>query len=648
MFTQFASRPEPFKDPLAQFTYVRTYSRFLPDKQRRETWFETAQRYCEFLVKAAARSGWALPEPLANEIFCAVYDHDVVGSMRLLWSAGPAAEMNNVTAYNCSFAAVNSPLVFDEALFILMCGTGFGGSVEYEYIEELPRIIKPRSGARIPDTHVIDDSREGWATALRQGIDRWYHGHDITYDFSRLRPAGARLRTMGGRSSGPEPLKRLLSFTRDKFRERAGRRLQTIDCADILCMVAEIVEMGGVRRSSEICLFSPDDPLMLKAKRGAFYNQHPYRKMANNSLAYDSRPSNTEFLNQWMELAEGGSGEPGLFIKSNARITAPRRDRWSSWGTNPCGEIVLRGDHPSGGGQFCNLSEAVLRPSDDAVSMARKIRLATIIGTIQSTLTSFPYLRPGWKENCEAERLLGVSMTGMADNASAFDPQILASLRQLAIDTNHEYAPLMGIAPSAAITCVKPSGTTSLTVGSASGMHRRWSQYYIRRQRISATDPLLQFARRVGIPCEPEVGQDPVTATTWVLSFPTKAPEGAKTRKDVTAIQQLDDWLKVKTYYCEHNPSCTVYVKQDEWISSAAWLDSNWSKIGGLSFLPFSDHVYRLAPYEEITEEQYNEMMRTFPAKFDFTQLAQFEKEDATFGGGNGCEGGLCELPTSA
>lgn len=639
MFEQYRYRPEPFQDALSRFIDVRTYSRYLPEQNRRETWFETVRRYCEYLFSVA---GDALDDATKHRIFLAVYDLKVLGSMRLLWSAGEAARQNNVTAYNCSFSAVNDPVVFDEALFILMCGTGFGGSVEYEYIEQLPRILKPKQS--IPDTHIVDDSREGWALALRQGIDRWYHGHDITYDFSGLRPAGARLRTMGGRSSGPEPLKRLIAFTRDKFRERAGRRLQTIDCADILMMTGESVEMGGVRRSSEILLFSPDDPLMLEAKQGAYYNQYPHRKMANLSMAFDERPRDAQLLHQWLALAKSGSGEPGIFIKSNARTTAPRRNRWGVFGTNPCGEIVLRGDHPLGGGQFCNLSEAIARPDDDYDTLRDKVEIAAILGTVQSTLTDFPYLRPGWKANCEEERLLGSSITGIADCPQLFDAELLGKLRDHAIAVNVDYAQRMGVNPSTAITCVKPSGTASQLVGSSSGLHARWSKYYIRRIRISVTDPLLAFLRTLGVPCEPEVGQDPTTATTWVLSFPVKSPDGAVTRDKVSVTEQLERWLTFKKHWCEHNPSCTIYVKDHEWIKTLAWIESHWNEVGGLSFLPSNDHVYRLAPYEEITEERYLELMTTFPKDIDYSLLSAFENDDNTSGGGSGCEGVTCEI----
>lgn len=563
--------------------------------------------------------------------------------MRLMWSAGAAAEENNVTAYNCSFQGISDPVAFDESLFILMCGTGAGASVEYEYIEQLPRILLPKSNVAV-DTHFVEDSRQGWAMAERALIDRLYHGHDLNFDFSGLRAAGARLKTMGGRSSGPEPLKRLLAFIRTRFQAQAGRRLRTIDAADILGMTGEVVEMGGVRRSSEMILFSPDDPLMMKAKQGAFYNTHPYRRMANNSMAYDQKPDAVEFMGKWMTLAEGGSGEPGLFIKTNVLNTSPRRKRSNSWGTNPCGEIILRGDHPLGGGQFCNLSEIVCRAEDTPDTLRRKIHLVSILGTIQSKLTHFPYLREGWKANCEEERLLGVSGTGQADCTLMDDPRVQEMLRDQSIVTNAEWAAKLDINPSTAITCVKPSGTASQLVSSSSGLHVRWSDYYIRRVRISATDPLLTFMKAHNVPTEPEVGQEPKTATTWVLSFPVKSPDGAKTRKSVTALDQLESWLVRKLHFTEHNPSCTIYVKSHEWIQVMNWVYDHWAQIGGLSFLPSDDHVYRLAPYEEITKEQYEEMMTTFPKDIDYSLLSTLETDDNTFGGGNGCEGALCEV----
>lgn len=641
MFEEYRNRPEPFRDELGRFIYTRTYSRWLEDYKRRETWFETVSRVCTFLFKTA---GDVLTDADKRTLFLAIYDLEVLPSMRLMWSAGEAAEANNVTAYNCSFQGISDPVAFDETLFILMCGAGAGASVEYEYVEQLPRILLPKSN-KTWDTHVVEDSRAGWAMALRTGIDRWYHGYDVDFDFSGLRPAGARLKTMGGRSSGPEPLKRLLAFVRAKFQARAGRRLQTIDVADILGMEGEVVEMGGVRRSSEMILFSPDDPLMMKAKQGAFYNQHPYRRMANNSMAYEYKPDAVEFMAKWTQLAEGGSGEPGVFIRSNVLATSPRRRKWNSWGTNPCGEILLRGDHPLGGGQFCNLSEAVVRGDDTPDTLRRKIRLAAILGTIQSKLTHFPYLREGWKANCEEERLLGVSATGQADNRIMDDPDIEAMLRDEAIVANQEWSKKLGINPSTAVTCVKPSGTASQLVSSSSGLHVRWAPYYIRRVRISTTDPLLTFMKTIGVPCEPEVGQEPKTATTWVLSFPVKSPEGAKTRKDVTALQQCESWLVRKKYFTEHNPSCTIYVKSHEWIAVMNWVYEHWGEIGGLSFLPSDDHVYRLAPYEEITKEQYEELVAAFPKDIDYSILAALEDDDNTSGGGNGCEGSLCEVP---
>ena len=528
-FSDFEGRPEPFQDALSKFVSYRTYHRFQDDLGRRETWFEVCVRACTFLFKTAPLT----PEE-KRDIFLALYDHEALCSMRLLWAAGPAAEANNITVFNCSFHYIEDLQSFAETLYILMCGTGVGASVEYDAVENLPRIVKPRNNVK-PDVYKIDDSREGWADALRVGLHRWFSGHDIIYDYTGLRPAGARLMTMGGRSSGPEPLRRLLNFTRQRVLARAGRRLQTIDVGDITNMTGECVVAGGVRRSSEILKFSADDQLMLRAKSGAWYNQHPYRAMANNSIGYDEKPDPVEFMRTWQTLAESGSGEPGIFNAQNVLLTSPRRKRWGGgWGTNPCGEINLRNR------QFCNLSECVARPHDTLDSLIHKVRIATIVGTIQSMMTNFTYLRPEWKKNSDEERLLGVSITGQADCPILQDPAVLAELRHTAIATNEQYAKRFGITQSAAVTCVKPSGTTSQKVSSSSGIHLRRSPYYIRRVRISATDPLFTFMRTYGVPAEPEVGQDPSTASTWVLSFPVQSPEGALTLKDATALDQLD------------------------------------------------------------------------------------------------------------
>jgi ribonucleoside-triphosphate reductase len=627
-------RPLPFRTELAEFVTVRTYARWLDELQRREKWPETVDRATEFLFK---RAGDALTEQDRTDIATAIYDHEVLPSMRLLWSAGPAAEANNIAAYNCAYNAIDDLRSFDEALFILMSGTGFGYSVESEYVEQLPRILKTKKAS--PEASwIIADSRFGWAEALRVGLEAWYNGSDITFDYSELRPQGARLYTMGGRSSGPEPLRRLLDFVRAKVQSRAGRRLRPIDAHDIMCVIGEAVVAGGVRRSSLISLSDLDDYDMRMAKYGAFYNTAPYRSMANNSVAYNEKPDSVSFMEEFLSLAKSGSGERGIFNREAINSTSPRRKAVRNGGTNPCAEINLR---PM---EFCNLSSIVARPDDTRESLTRKARLASIIGTIQSTFTDFEYLRPQWKKNCDEERLLGVSITGQMDCAAVRNAQTLQLLKRETIETNSTYASRMGINPSAAITCGKPDGTLSQVVFSGSGAHTWWGKFFLRRVRISITDPLFVFAKTIGIPAQPEVGQDPATASTWVLEFPMRAPEGSITRHDVTALDQLEHWKLMKTEFCEHNQSITVYVKNDEWPTVLSWLYEHWKIVGGLSFLPSEDHVYRLAPYEEITEDEYYRLKQSFPV-VDYALLDALEHDDNTTGARDyACVSGNCEI----
>ena len=558
-------------------------------------------------------------------------------SMRLVWSAGKAAAKNNVAVFNCAYSAVDDLRSFDEALFILMSGTGYGFSVEEEYVEQLPRILKQKRHSQ-KGVYVVDDSREGWASALRHGIETWYQGGDVDFDLSQLRPQGARLKTMGGRSSGPEPLRRLLEFVRGKVLSRAGRRLRPVDAHDILCMIGEAVVAGGVRRSSLISLSDLGDYNMRMAKYGAFYNIAPYRMMSNNSVAYNEKPDSVEFMEEWLSLAKSGSGERGIFNRTAILSTSPRRKKWSDWGTNPCGEINLRSK------EFCNLSSVIARPDDNLDTLATKVTLATMIGTIQSTFTDFTYLREDWKRNCDEERLLGVSITGQQDCPAVRDAAVLNKLRYQAIHINDVYARKLGINPSVAITTGKPDGTLSQVVTGGSGAHTWWDEYFIRRIRISATDPLFYLAATAGVPASPETGQSPGTASTWVLEFPVKAPEGAITRHMRNAIQQLEHWLLMKTNWCEHNQSITIYVKDDEWPEVMAWVYSHWDKVGGLSFLPTDNENYPLAPYESITKEEYEKRAAVFP-KLDYARLSELESEDNTTGARDfACVSGACEI----
>ncbi len=631
-----------FRNPLAEFIYYRSYSRWIEQEGRRETWIETVDRYMNFMKKNLGNS---LSEDEYAQIRSAILNQEVMPSMRLLWSAGKAAEATNVAAYNCSFIAPRRIEDFAEIMYLLMCGTGVGFSVENQNIQELP-IVKKQTGRVLP-THIIEDSKEGWGNAFTLGLKAWYAGYDVNFDYSKLRPAGARLKTMGGRSSGPGPLRALLDFSRAKILSRQGRRLSSLDIHDIICKIGEIVVAGGVRRSALISLSDLDDEEMRFAKSGPFYFTDPQRQMANNSAVYNSKPSSTQFLEEWLALAKSGTGERGIFNRGSLPKQLPERrwklfePYWGTSGTNPCGEIILRSK------QFCNLTEVVARPEDTEESLLKKIRIATILGTYQSTLTNFPYLSKEWKENCEQERLLGVSITGQWDCPAVRSAKTLAKLREHAIEVNKDYARRFGINPSTAITCVKPSGTVSQLVDASSGMHPRHSKYYIRRVRISATDPLFQMLREQKFPYHPEVGQLESTATTFVLDFPIKSPEGAVLRNDLSAIDQLEYWKMVKENYTEHNPSVTISVGEDEWIRVADWLYQNWDILGGLSFLPRDEHVYQLAPYEEITEEEYNRLISELP-QVDFSAIVAYEKEDYTIGAKElACVGNVCEVDLS-
>lgn len=628
-----------FKNPLAEFVYYRTYSHWLEEEGRRETWIETAQRYVDFMKE---NLGDKLSEKEYKEVHEAILNQRAMPSMRLLQFAGKAARKTNVAAYNCSFIAPTRFQDFAEIVYISMCGTGVGFSVEHQNVEKLPQIER-QTGEKLPD-YVIDDSKEGWADSLLFGMKTWFAGKDVVFDYSHLRPAGARLKTMGGRSSGPAPLRELLEFTRRKILTKQGRRLSTLDVHDIICKIGEIVVSGGVRRSALISLSDLDDPEMRDAKKGQFYLTEGQRSLANNSAVYNEKPTAAQFLDEWVALAKSGTGERGVFNRGGLATMLPKRrvkalkGYFGNLGTNPCGEIVLQSR------QFCNLSEVVARPEDTEATLLEKVRVATIVGTYQSTLTNFGYLSKEWKENCEAERLLGVSVTGQWDCPAVRKPEMLKKMRDYAIRVNEEYAKRFGVTPSTCITCVKPSGNLSQTVDASSGMHVRYAKYYIRRVRISATDSLFKMLKDQKLPYHPEVGQSSDTANTYVLEFPVKAPEGAVTRHDMTALQQLEHWKMVKTNYTEHNPSVTVYVADDEWIAVANWIYNNWEYVGGLSFLPKDNHVYDLAPYEEITEERYNELLAKFP-DIDFSQIFVYEKQDETENAKElACVAGVCEI----
>lgn len=628
-----------FKNDLAEFVYYRSYSKWIDTENRRETWIETVDRYMEFMRDNLGNKLSKKDEELVRTY---ILNQWSMPSMRLMWSAGPAAAKTNVCGYNCSFIAPSKAQDFGEIMYISMCGTGVGFSVESDKVQRLPQ-IKKQSGSK-PKKLVVKDSKEGWADAYVAAMKSWFDGEDVDVDFSQLRPEGARLMTMGGKSSGPAPLMNLMDFTKKLMLSRQGRRLSNIDVHDIVCKIGEIVVSGGVRRSALISLSDLDDEDMRNAKNGQFWNTAPQRMMANNSAIYNAKPSNVDFMEEWIALMKSGSGERGIFNRAGLEKQLPSR-RWKTFakyvddsGTNPCGEIILRSK------QFCNLSEVVARPDDTEKTLLEKIRVATIIGTYQSSLTNFGYLSKEWKKNCDEEALLGVSVTGQWDSPAVHNEKTLNKLRLEAIKVNKIYAKKFGVNESTCITAVKPSGTVSQLVDASSGMHPRHAPYYIRRIRISATDSLFQMLKSQGVPYHPEVGQHKDNANTYVLEFPVKAPKGSVFKDDQSALDQLEHWLKVKTAYTEHNPSVTVSVGDDEWIKVGNWVYEHWDMVGGLSFLPRNDFVYQLAPYEAIDKRQYDELMKKMPV-IDFSQIVAFEGTDETEGAKElACVSGVCEV----
>lgn len=615
------------------FIHTSRYARWVETEQRRETWSETVDRYIDKVV------GNKVDQSIASEIRDAILSLEVMPSMRAMMTAGKALERDNVAGYNCSYLPVDDPKSFDEAMFILLCGTGVGFSVERQYVNKLPEV--PDELFNSDTTIVVADSKEGWAKAYRQLVALLYSGEIPKWDVSKVRPSGAKLMTFGGRASGPGPLIDLFQFTIETFKEAKGRKLSSIECHDLMCKIGEIVVVGGVRRSAMISLSNLSDDRMRHAKTGQF---PPHRYLANNSVAYTEKPDAQAFLREWSALADSGSGERGVFNRVASQKQAlkyGRRDADFKFGTNPCSEIILR---PY---QFCNLTELVVRATDTLQTLERKVRIATILGTIQSTMTKFPYLRKVWQKNTEEERLLGVSMTGIMDNTLTNGKEgglnvLLDHLREVAVETNAEWADKMGIERSAAITCVKPSGTVSQLVDSASGIHARHNDYYIRTVRGDNKDPLTQFMKDQGIPSEPCVYKGD---TTTVFSFPVKAPDGAITRTDMTAIEQLEMWLTYQRHWCEHKPSVTVSVKKNEWFEVGAFVYEHFDEMSGVSFLPFDDHVYQQAPYQDIDAQQYEEMLAKMPEKIDWSQLSQYEAEDGTKASQTlACVSGVCEI----
>ena len=627
-------------DGYQSYIHKSRYARYIPEESRRETWPETVERYIRFFQERGQ-----LSDKDAGELQQAIINLEVVPSMRCLMTAGAALDRDNVAGFNCSYLPIDSPRAFDELMYILLCGTGVGFSVERQYVSKLPEVSE-----EFHDTETIirvADSKVGWAKSFRELLSLLYSGQVPRWDTSRVRPAGSPLKTFGGRASGPEPLIELFNFTVGVFRNAAGRKLNSIECHDLCCKIAQVVVVGGVRRSALIGLSNLTDDRIKRAKHGSWWIDNSQRGLANNSACYTEKPDFEAFLNEWQGLYESRSGERGMFSRvASQKIAAKngRREVEHEFGTNPCSEIILRPN------QFCNLSEVVVRKEDTLDTLKEKVRLATILGTLQSTLTDFRYLRSIWKKNTEEECLLGVSLTGIMDHPVLSGnkkwvcnkdmlPEWLESMMRVAIETNKAWAKKLGVNQSTAITCVKPSGTVSQLVDSASGIHPRFDQYYIRRVRADAKDPLCSVLEAAGVPVEDDV----MSAGTKVFSFPKKAPEGAQTASGVSAMEQLRLWKIYQDHWCEHKPSVTVYYRDSEFLEVGQWLYNNFDEVSGISFLPYSEHSYQQAPYESITKEKYTELLKGFPTDFNWNII---EESDVTEGSQElACVGGACEIP---
>ena len=617
------------------FIHTSRYARWLEDEGRRESWSETVDRYMGNVV------GYDIDHDTYNEIREAILGLEVMPSMRAMMTAGPALERDNTAGYNCSYLPVDDPKSFDEAMFILLCGTGVGFSVERQFISKLPEVPELFES---DTTIVVKDSKEGWAKAFRQLLALLWAGEIPKWDVSKVRPAGARLKTFGGRASGPAPLVDLFNFAVTIFKEAQGRKLSSIECHDLMCKIGEVVVVGGVRRSAMISLSNLSDDRMRHAKSGNWWDNNPQRALANNSVSYTEKPDSVSFMREWMALVESGSGERGVFNREASKNQAAkngRRDPDYDFGTNPCSEIILR---PY---QFCNLTEVVVRATDTIEDLERKVRCATILGTIQSTFTKFPYLRKVWQRNTEEERLLGVSLTGIMDNPLLTTKNkgledTLEHLREVAVRTNSDWANRLGIPTSAAITCVKPSGTVSQLVDSASGIHPRHSPHYIRTVRGDNKDPLTTFMKDQGIPSEPDVFKPDQTT---VFSFPVKAPQGAVVTDNVSAIEQLKTWLVYQRHWCEHKPSVTINVRKDEWFEVGAFVYEHFDEMSGVSFLPYNEHTYQQAPYQSCTKDDYKKLSKIMPKSIDWAKLSEYEKEDTTASSQTfACTGDVCEI----
>jgi len=626
-----------------EFIYLSRYSRWLPEKERRETWDETVARYFNFFTEHLNETHeYKLSKSLRIELEEAILSQKVMPSMRCLMTAGEALKRENIAGYNCSYIAVDKPSAFDEILYVLMNGTGVGFSVERQFVSQLPTIAEEFH--QTDTTIVVADSKLGWAKAMKELVGMLYVGQIPRWDLSKVRPAGAILKTFGGRASGPEPLEGLFNFSVTIFQNAAGRKLSSIEAHDIICKIAEIVVVGGVRRSALISLSNLSDDRMRAAKSGQWWNEQGQRALANNSACYQEKPEIGIFMDEWKSLYDSKSGERGIFNRISAQKQAEKNGRRESehlFGTNPCSEIILRNR------EFCNLSEVVIRPTDTKESLLEKVRLATILGTFQATLINFKYVSSLWKKNCEEERLLGVSLTGIMDckltnGKSVGLEKLLDELREQAIKTNEEFAKKIGINKSVAITCVKPSGTVSQLVNAASGIHARHNPYYVRTIRGDKKDPLTRMMIDIGFPVEDDV-MNP--SHTSVFSFPIKVDRAAVFRTDMTALEQLELWLIYQKHWCEHKPSVTISVKEEEWLEVGAWVYKHFDYMSGVSFLPFSEHTYKQAPYQDCKKEEYEVLLNKMPKNVEWDKLTKYEKTDMTVGVQElACSAGFCEI----
>ena len=627
-----------------EFIHLSRYSRWLPEEGRRETWNETVTRYFDFFTDHLKdMTGYKLDNDLRNDLEVAVLEQRVMPSMRCLMTAGEALKRENIAGYNCSYVAVNRIQAFDEILYILMNGTGVGFSVERQFVSELPMVAEEFH--ETDTVIVVADSKLGWAKAYKELVGLLYIGQIPRWDLSKVRPAGAPLKTFGGRASGPAPLENLFNFTVNVFKGANGRKLSSLECHDIVCKIAEVVVVGGVRRSALISLSNLSDDRMRHAKSGQWWEQNGQRALANNSACYTEKPDMGIFMEEWTALYNSKSGERGIFNRASANKMAEKNGRRTiegyQFGTNPCSEIILRDR------EFCNLSEVVVRSTDTRQSLIEKVRLATILGTFQSTLTNFKYVSAAWKKNCMEERLLGVSLTGIMDSRMTNGKErhleeLLDTLREEAVAVNKEFSEKLGIPQSAAITCVKPSGTVSQLVDAASGIHARHNPYYIRTVRGDKKDPLTKMMTDVGFPVEDDIMNPQNTA---VFSFPMKVGSGAVFRTDMTAVEQLELWLTYQKHWCEHKPSDTISVKEDEWMQVGAWVYENFDYMSGVSFLPFSEHTYQQAPYQDTNKEGYEFLLKQMPKKVDWSKLAEYESQDMTLGSQElACVAGNCEI----